>query len=334
MHPSCFQEGSCPGITTNAYTILLTATLQSTLQKSTHCQFPTQVGTIENEYRVFAMEVLAGQSNLITEVKQHGARFKLDFSKVYWNSRLEQEHVRLVERYFKVGDVIVDVMAGIGPFAIPAAKHRGCTVLANDLNPDSVMYLRENMRINKVCLFVSGLSSPTIQQDQQHHLLQQVADRVVAYNMDGRAFIRAVGGNTSPSNPPADPPPSADAPSDTPSPVIYQHAVMNLPASAIEFVDAFHGAFDATAWEGRPLPMVHCYAFQRVGETEQGKRGGWGTHVGVSCCCGNDKACVVGLLLSPYAHLSLCTYQICWTSCRGIWVVDWIQSQQCILCAV
>lgn len=45
---------------------------------------------------------------------------------VYWNSRLEKEHQRLVDE-FRPGQVVADVMAGIGPFAIPAAK-KGCTV--------------------------------------------------------------------------------------------------------------------------------------------------------------------------------------------------------------
>ena len=40
---------------------------------------------------------------------------------MYWNSRLEAEHRRLVEQ-FKAGEIIADVMAGIGPFAIPAAQ--------------------------------------------------------------------------------------------------------------------------------------------------------------------------------------------------------------------
>ena len=41
-----------------------------------------QVGSIKNEYRVFDMEVVAGEPNLEAEVMQHRARFRLDFSKV------------------------------------------------------------------------------------------------------------------------------------------------------------------------------------------------------------------------------------------------------------
>ncbi|KAK9811030.1 hypothetical protein WJX73_007849 [Symbiochloris irregularis] len=122
-----------------------------------------KVGTVENEFRVFQMEVLAGEPSFETEVKQHGARFKLNFSEVYWNSRLEQEHSRLV-KVFKPGQKIVDVMAGIGPFAIPAAQ-KGCLVLANDLNPKSHHYLLENIKTNKV------------------------TERVQDFNMDGREFI-------------------------------------------------------------------------------------------------------------------------------------------------
>lgn len=73
-----------------------------------------------------------------------------DFTKVYWNSRLHTEHERLVQR-FKPEEVVADVMAGVGPFAMPAAK-KGCGVLANDLNPESYKYLSINIKNNRVSL--------------------------------------------------------------------------------------------------------------------------------------------------------------------------------------
>lgn len=80
-------------------------------------------------------------------MKQHGAAFRLNFGEVYWNSRLEQEHTRLVEQ-LRPGEALCDMMAGIGPFAVPAAR-RGHVVYANDLNPRCAHYLRTNAGINK-----------------------------------------------------------------------------------------------------------------------------------------------------------------------------------------
>lgn len=67
---------------------------------------------------------------------------------MYWNSRLGTEHERLVN-LFTPNDVVADVFAGVGPFAIPASK-RGSAVLANDLNPESFKYLQRNIEGNKV----------------------------------------------------------------------------------------------------------------------------------------------------------------------------------------
>lgn len=40
----------------------------------------TKLGSIENEFRVFDMEVIAGERQLETEVQQHKAKFRLDYS--------------------------------------------------------------------------------------------------------------------------------------------------------------------------------------------------------------------------------------------------------------
>lgn len=67
--------------------------------------------------------------------------------------------------------VVYDVFAGVGPFAIPAAR-RGCRVFANDLNPSSFEWLMRNIKENS--------SS------------KRRLDNVTCYNLDGREFIRKV----------------------------------------------------------------------------------------------------------------------------------------------
>ncbi|XP_031384135.1 tRNA (guanine(37)-N1)-methyltransferase 1 isoform X1 [Punica granatum] len=282
-----------------------------------------KIGTITNEFRVPKFEVLAGKSDMVTEVKQYGATFKLDYSLVYWNSRLEHEHIHLVSQ-FQSGETICDMFAGIGPFAIPAAQ-KGCIVYANDLNPDSVKYLKINAQANKV------------------------NDRVHAYNLDARKFVSQLmerpdleislgsdvtmerdfnncgrlsdGGEIVKESPPVKVQlvvddnasdendatnllagtvsclPAAKRPLDTckegemngssskrkgnnnkraRSPELscrktwehIDHVVMNLPASALQFLDAFRGLIQRKYWKGL-APWIHCYCFMRASETRE-----------------------------------------------------------------
>ena len=108
----------------------------------------TEVGE-QNEYRTFNYEVLAGDGDMKVEVSEENCVFRFDYSKVYWNTRLQTEHHRLVAK-FQTGEAVCDVMAGVGPFAIPAGK-RNVFVWANDLNPDSYESLKDATLSNKVC---------------------------------------------------------------------------------------------------------------------------------------------------------------------------------------
>lgn len=102
----------------------------------------------ENEFRTFRYEVLAGPDDLNVEVREQDCAFRFDYSKVYWNTRLSTEHRRLVSK-LEPGQAVCDVMAGVGPFTLPAAKKR-VWVWANDLNPESYSSLVENTNRNKV----------------------------------------------------------------------------------------------------------------------------------------------------------------------------------------
>jgi len=57
---------------------------------------------IDNTFRNFEMEVIAGEANLITVAREHGVSYKLDFSKVYWNPRLGKISVWLSSSTFIV----------------------------------------------------------------------------------------------------------------------------------------------------------------------------------------------------------------------------------------
>ena len=109
-----------------------------------------KLDSIDTEFRYFAMEVLAGDPDFVVTTSENGCTFRFDFSKVYWNSRLQAEHTRLVESFEAGKDVVADGYAGVGPFAVPAARAGCLGVYANDLNPMSAEALRENVRINKV----------------------------------------------------------------------------------------------------------------------------------------------------------------------------------------
>eukprot|EP00938_MAST-03A_sp_MAST-3A-sp1_P005494 g5494.t1 len=127
-------------------------------------------GMIESEFRTLPLEIVAGDNNTIVTTIEHGTKFRFDYRTVYWNSRLGMEHHRIVKeiekRSTKSKDkVVCDMFCGVGPFAIPAAK-QGLEVLANDLNPESVKYLRVNTKLNKV------------------------ETRVECFNKDGREFVR------------------------------------------------------------------------------------------------------------------------------------------------
>eukprot|EP01133_Synstelium_polycarpum_P001415 gene1415-1638_t len=107
-----------------------------------------KVGKIDTVFRTFNFELLAGDDDYMAEIKENECIFKFNFSEVYWNSRLQFEHSNLINT-FKKSDIVVDMFAGVGPFAVPAAKLSQCTVYANDLNPSSVKYMRENAARNK-----------------------------------------------------------------------------------------------------------------------------------------------------------------------------------------
>ena len=70
-------------------------------------------------------------------------RFRVDVSKVYWCSKLATERNRIIKNYLRDGQVLCDMMCGLGPLSIKSAvKVKGLRVICNDLNPEGINYCR------------------------------------------------------------------------------------------------------------------------------------------------------------------------------------------------
>lgn len=102
---------------------------------------------IRGEQRVRDWDVLRGEETE-TVHREYGCEFVVDVAAVYFSPRLATERHRVVQQVAQ-DEQMVDMFAGVGPYAVPMAK-RGATVVAVDVNESAIEYLRENARRNGV----------------------------------------------------------------------------------------------------------------------------------------------------------------------------------------
>ncbi|KAF3481911.1 tRNA methyltransferase [Arthroderma uncinatum] len=203
-----------------------------------------------SQYRTFAYEHLVGDKDMNVIQHEQNCEFAFDYSKVYWNSRLGNEHAHLVGR-FKEGEAVCDVMAGVGPFALPAGKKR-VFVYANDLNPHGYEKMKEGIARNKVRDFVKPHNmdgSEFIGHATRELYTLEHTVKIYPKVKRSQALVKA-----------------KLIPEVYVCPPTFDHYVMNLPASAIEFLDAFIGVYAGkeslfAPYTDRKRPLVHVYCF-------------------------------------------------------------------------
>jgi tRNA (guanine37-N1)-methyltransferase len=104
---------------------------------------------VTGELRVRSLRVLAGESDTRTEYVEYGVRLRVDPATCYFSPRLSTERYR-VAKLVAPGERVVDLMAGVAPFALVIAKHsEAARVDAVDLNEAAVAFARENVKLNK-----------------------------------------------------------------------------------------------------------------------------------------------------------------------------------------
>lgn len=194
---------------------------------------------IDNVFRTYNMELLGGAENFLVSHREGNINFHFDIRTVYWCSRLQSERDRLL-KLIKKGEVLCDAFCGVGPLALRAAK-QGVKVYANDLNPNCFEFLKKNMQLNKI--------------DKS---------MLFAFNMDARQFIRMCISQGKDENE------AENSENLFKKGEKIDHFYMNLPKDAIEFLDAFRGAFkENEVYSKDNLPIVHVYGFSNAPEPKE-----------------------------------------------------------------
>lgn len=113
-----------------------------------------RISAVEGVFRTRKLEIIAGENRTETMHKENGCRYKLDLEKVYFNPRLAGERNRVaaqVARSSVKEEEVLDMFAGVGSFSIQVAiRAPQSHVTAIDINPDAILYLHENIRLNRV----------------------------------------------------------------------------------------------------------------------------------------------------------------------------------------
>ena len=106
-------------------------------------------GGVSGPHRVRSLMPVAGQGPLATVHNENGIRLRVDLAAAYFSPRLATEHRRVAD-LVRPGERVLDMFAGVGPFAVLIAKDgRAAEVHAVDLNPVADALLRANAKANR-----------------------------------------------------------------------------------------------------------------------------------------------------------------------------------------
>jgi tRNA (guanine37-N1)-methyltransferase len=136
-----------------------------------------QTSSVSGDFRLRDLKFVLGDRKTETLCKEHGCIFKVDLEKCYFSPRLSYERMRIAKQV-QLGEVILNMFAGVGCYSIAIAKHsKAKKIFSIEINPVAVRYMQENIKLNGVegkVVPVQGDAKKVIEER-----LEKVADRVL-----------------------------------------------------------------------------------------------------------------------------------------------------------
>jgi tRNA (guanine37-N1)-methyltransferase len=152
------------------------------------CTVLNKVAKVTGDHRTAGYEILDGDTT-VTLHHEFGFSYRLDVSRVFFNTRLADERKR-VNNLIECSERVLVPFCGVGPFAIPAAA-KGAQVVAVEQNPDAYRWLEENVSVNKVKKNITTIQANALDTGLLPH---RQFDRVIIpapYGMNGILDILA-----------------------------------------------------------------------------------------------------------------------------------------------
>eukprot|EP00981_Chlorochromonas_danica_P004862 scaffold976_cov214-Ochromonas_danica.AAC.6 len=256
-----------------------------------------KIASIDTVYRTFPLEVIAGENDLNVILKESGAKFMFNFAEVYWNSRLQAEHHRLINLIRQRATtttttttstvtttnngsyVIADMMAGVGPFAVPLAMQQAIQPPMNhsggggdgghkkkDNNKKAAQQQKSNTSTNPIKpkmikVYANDLNPASFKYLSINAESNHCQKWLKPFNLDGREFVVSEVVQK--------------------EKTIFHEAILNLPQSATTFLDTFIGlayryrrvgllSEDSPAETVQAImPIIHVYAFSTADGNEK-----------------------------------------------------------------
>jgi tRNA (guanine37-N1)-methyltransferase len=146
-----------------------------------------RVSAVEGVFRTRRLENIAGEHRQETLHTENTCRFMLDLESVYFNPRLAGERRRVASLAAQTGkpENVIDMFAGVGPFAIQIAKRAPQShITAIDINPDAIRYLRKNVDLNHV----HNVDAVVGDVRMLHTQFKNTADRIIM-NLPKSAYL-------------------------------------------------------------------------------------------------------------------------------------------------
>lgn len=107
-------------------------------------------GERTGEFRLSSLRKVLGKETE-TVHREHGLRFRLDPSKVYFSSRESTERMHIASMV-RPGETVMVLFAGVGPYGIAIASRqpRVGRVYQVEINPQGYEYMKQNIAMNRM----------------------------------------------------------------------------------------------------------------------------------------------------------------------------------------